>query len=66
MQRWLWISLLVGLSACATSETWIPPADRSDLQVQRDLAECERYVARTAETDINTCMEKMGYKKKPH
>lgn len=66
MHRWIWISLLVGLCACAPRETWIAPSDRSELQADRDLAECERYVTRTAETDVNTCMEKMGYKKKPH
>ena len=65
MQRWILISMLVGLGACATPDTWIPPADRSELQAQRDQAECERYVTRTAETDVSTCMEKMGYKKKP-
>jgi hypothetical protein len=58
--------LLVGLSACATtSETWIPPAGKSELQAKRDKAECEKYVARTSETDVNKCMEKLGYKKQP-
>src|SRR5688572_16961814 len=44
--------LLVGLSGCATtSETWVPPAGKSELQAKRDKAECEQYVARTHETD---------------
>ena len=58
--------LLLVLSGCATTETWIPPADKSDLQAKRDKAECEQYVARTHETDVNKCMETLGYKKQPH
>ena len=58
--------LLVGLSGCATTETCVPPADKSDLQAKRDKAECEQYVARTHETDVNKCMETLGYKKQPH
>ncbi|HEY3196583.1 MAG TPA: hypothetical protein VGJ57_01120 [Nitrospirales bacterium] len=57
--------LLVALSGCAT-ETWVPPADKSELQAKRDTAECEKYVARTSETDVSKCMEKLGYKKQPH
>lgn len=58
--------LLVGLSGCATPrETWIPPAGKSELQAKRDQGECEKYVARTSETDVSKCMEKLGYKKQP-
>jgi hypothetical protein len=57
--------LLVGLSGCATTETWVPPAGKSELQAKRDKAECEKYVARTSETDVNKCMEALGYKKQP-
>ena len=58
--------LLIGLSGCATTETWVPPADKSELQAKRDTTECEKYVARTSETDVNKCMAALGYKKQPH
>ena len=58
--------LLMGLSGCAsTGETWVPPEGKSELQAKRDKAECEKYVARTSETDVGKCMEKLGYKKPP-
>lgn len=58
--------LSVGLSGCATTaDTWVPPAGKSELQAKRDKAECEKYVARTYETDVNKCMEGLGYKKQP-
>jgi len=64
MRRGILALVLVGLSSCATTtETWIPPAGKSELQAKRDQAECERYVAKTSATDINTCMESLGYKK---
>jgi hypothetical protein len=55
--------LFMVLSGCSTTETWIPPAGKSELQAKRDQAECERYVTKTSATDINTCMESLGYKK---
>lgn len=58
--------LLVGMTGCATTaETWVPPAGKSELQAKRDKTECEQYVARTSETDLNKCMEALGYKKQP-
>ena len=64
MRRGILVLVLVGLSSCATtSEMWIPPAGKSELQAKRDQAECERYVTKTSATDINTCMESLGYKK---
>lgn len=66
MRRGILALVLVGLSSCATtSETWIPPADKSELQAKRDQAECERYVAKTSATEISTCMGSLGYKKQP-
>ena len=56
--------LLVGLGGCTTTaETWAPPAGKSELQARRDKTECEKYVARTSETDVSKCMEALGYKK---
>jgi len=57
------IALFMVLNGCSTTETWIPPAGKSELQAKRDQAECERYVTKTSATDINTCMESLGYKK---
>ena len=66
MRRLFPAILLVGLIGCATTaETWVPPAGKSELQAKRDKAECEQYVARTYETDVNKCMEALGYKKQP-
>jgi hypothetical protein len=57
------VALFMALSGCSTTETWISPAGKSELQAKRDQAECERYVTKTSATDINTCMESLGYKK---
>ena len=57
------IALFMVLSGCSTTDTWIPPAGKSELQAKRDQAECERYVTKTSATDVNTCMESLGYKK---
>ena len=65
MRRGILALVLVGLSGCATTVTWIPPADKSELQAKRDQAECERYVAKTSATETSTCMESLGYKKQP-
>ncbi len=63
MPTLIWIALFMVLSGCSTTETWVPPAGKSELQAKRDQAECERYVTKTSATDINTCMESLGYKK---
>lgn len=65
MRTAILVFLLMGLSSCATTQTWIPPAGKSELQAKRDQTECERYVARTSETDIDKCMEALGYTKRP-
>ena len=66
MRRGILALVLVGLSSCATTtETWIPPTDKSELQAKRDQTECERYVAKTSATETSTCMESLGYKKQP-
>jgi hypothetical protein len=66
MHRLLVAIVLAGLTGCATTETWVPPVSKSELQAKRDTAECKQYVARTSETDVNKCMEALGYKKQAH
>ncbi len=70
ISRWSWAGLfgiLLFLSGCsATMVPMVPPQGRSELQVKRDMHECERELRliNAPQGVYQECLESLGYTSK--